>query len=84
MLVMAIISAGIGLAFNSFALPYAISDIFSIEHDKKLSAEFYGPAFRSLSFILLSGVFFIVSLISIVFAGFYSLFKKKQISAVGK
>ncbi len=72
-LILAIISDGIGLAFNAMALPTALSDLNEFEKHQSRSSEFYEPAFISLKSILISGVFFISGLICIVSAGVASL-----------
>lgn len=78
-LILAIVCDGIGLAFNSFALPFALSDVHTIETSKENSTEFYEPAARSLSFIVFSGLFFILGLISLIIAGISSMAKKTSI-----
>jgi len=78
-LILAIVCDGIGLAFNSFALPFALADVHTIETDKVNSTEFYEPAARSLSFIVFSGIFFILGLISLIAAGISSMAKKTSV-----
>lgn len=75
-LIAAIISDGIGLAYNAVALPYALSDLHEYNVKHTLSAEFYEPALNSVKLILLSGTFFIAGLICIVAAGIASLIKR--------
>jgi hypothetical protein len=74
-ILLAIICDGIGLAFNSFALPFALSDIFTIHNDKINSIEFYEPAFKSLTAIIFGGIFFILGLVLLIFAGITGLKK---------
>lgn len=73
LLIMAIISDGIGLAFNAFALPTALADLNYYEKNLSASVDFYEPAFFSLKSILISGVFFIGGLICIVSSGVASI-----------
>jgi len=75
-IILAIISDGIGLAFNAFALPFALSDVYTIEHYKINSDYFYIPAFKSLFAILLSGFLFILGLLSIVITGILSVLNR--------
>jgi hypothetical protein len=76
-LILAIVCDGIGLAVNSFALPFALSDVHTIEQEKRNSIQFYGPAARSLSFIIFSGLFFILGLISLIASGISSMARKQ-------
>lgn len=75
-IVVAITLGGIGLAYNVFALPFALADVYTIEHEKIDSIDFYIPAFKSLFAILVSGFFFILGLVCIVITGILSIFKK--------
>jgi hypothetical protein len=76
--IFAIVSDCIGLAYNAYALPYALTDLNVSEKQNIVSAEFYEPAFNSIIAILMSGVFFIAGLICIVIAGVISIFIKPQ------
>ncbi|MBB4080544.1 hypothetical protein GGR28_003178 [Lewinella aquimaris] len=80
LLMCAIVSDGVGLALNAFALPLALIDLY--EHETgapNYILEFYEPAFNSFKAILISGVFFIYGLIFIVAAGIVSVFIKPSI-----
>jgi hypothetical protein len=74
-LILAIISDGIGLAYNALALPYALTDL-SLNTGGTKSIQFFDPAFSSIKAILMSGVFFITGLICIVLAGIFSIVGK--------
>lgn len=82
--ILAIVSDGIGLAYNAIALPTALVDSNNLELNHKKSNAFYEPAFISLKSILMSGVFFIGGLICIVSSGVASLISQARSSAKSK
>ncbi|MGN6440193.1 MAG: hypothetical protein ACTHMM_26940 [Agriterribacter sp.] len=84
LLILAIIADGIGLAFNAFALPTALTDQYDNETGKSASISFYEPAFTALKAILMSGALFIGGLISLVIAGVASLNRESKAGNASK
>lgn len=80
LLILAIVSDGIGIAYNAIALPTALADLNNLERSRSMSSEFYEPAFVSLKFILMSGAFFIGGLVCIVSSGIASLISQGRLS----
>jgi hypothetical protein len=76
-LIMSIIANGFGLAYNAYAIPFAIADSYYATHGTIGAASFYEPFINSLIAILLSGFFFILGLICIVIAGVISINRKQ-------
>jgi|GEM_PF-6042489 len=70
--ILAIIAAGIGLAFNALALPFAISDAY-INGQGKWSGEFYTPLGSSLTAVIMGGYWFVLGLGCIVLSGALSV-----------
>ena len=68
-MLLAIISAGLGIAFNSFTLPFALRDQVDSINEPNQSIEFYQIASKALFFISASGQFFISGLLSMIIAG---------------
>jgi hypothetical protein len=79
LLILAIISDGVGLAYNAIALPTALVDLNDFEKTHSTRSGFYEPAYYSLKAILMSGVFFISGLICIVTAGIASLIHQSKL-----
>jgi hypothetical protein len=81
LLILAIISDGIGLAYNAIAYATALVDSYDSKINNSVSSEFYEPLYYSLKAILMGGAFFIAGLISIVAAGVVSLIHQTKVSS---
>jgi len=75
-LIFSIILIVSGVALNTYALPVALSNIHYIKSEGIISQDFYDPAFKALFSLLMGGYFFTIGIISIVFSGILSLFKR--------
>lgn len=80
LLLMAIISDGIGVAYNAYAVPIALVDIMNKENNLSNIPHFYEPAFISLRAILMSGIFFIGGVFCIVLSGVLSITIQSKIN----
>ena len=83
LIILAIISDGIGLAYNAMALPTALADLNRFEKNHLNRCEFYEPAISALKYILMSGAFFIGGLVCIASAGVTSLiFQARSVTEI--
>lgn len=72
LIILAVIATGIGLAFNAFALPCALSDSHSNTMGRYQDS-FYAPSELSLTAIMIGGFWFILALVCMLLAGISSI-----------
>lgn len=69
----AIVFDGIGLSYNAYSLPVALTEVNQVS--KNLPA-FYEPAFTAIKIILFAGVCFVFGMVFIMAAAVISMLKK--------